>query len=162
MAVDPAGGGSQGDYTAVQVIDAQTALQCAEAQIRCTVLETAQLAANLAREYGGAVVVVERNNHGSAVIAFLRSVCGYDRLFQQGGQDGWLTTVISRPQVLALMACALVETPAIFSSRRLLMECRSFVRKENGRTEAQAGEHDDCVLAMAIALAARASQLGEM
>jgi hypothetical protein len=138
------------------VIDAKTGLQCAELQAHFSVLETAQEVAKLAREYGNALVVVERNNHGSAVIAFLRGVCRYDHLFQQGGQVGWLTTSISRPQVLASLACALVETPEIFSSKRLLMECRSFVRKGNGRVEAQAGEHDDCVLAMAIALAVRA------
>lgn len=158
VAVDPAGGGTQGDYSVAQAIDAETGLQCAEWQARCTVLETAEDVARLAREYGNALIAVERNNHGSAVIAFLRSVCRYDHLFQQGGQDGWLTTSISRPQILASMACALVETPAIFSSRRLLAECRSFVRKENGRVEAQAGEHDDCVLAMAIALGVRASR----
>ena len=158
VAVDPAGGGTQGDYSVVQVIDAGTGLQCAELQAHLTVLETAQEVVKLAREYGNALVAVERNNHGSAVIAFLRSVCRYSYLFQQGGQDGWLTTSISRPQVLASMASALVETPGIFSSRRLLAECRSFVRKENGRIEAQMGEHDDCVLAMAIALAVKTAQ----
>lgn len=156
IAVDPAGGGSQGDYSVAQVIDRETALQCAELQIRCSPLELAEEVARLGREYGHAVVAVERNNHGSGVIAYLRTICGYERLFQQSGQDGWLTTAISRPQVLAGLACTLAETPGIFSSRRLLMECRSFVRHENGRTEAQAGEHDDCVLAMAIALAVRA------
>lgn len=155
VAVDPAGGGSEGDYSVVQVIDAQTALQCAELQMHCTALELAQEVTQLASEYGNAVVAVERNNHGAAVLAFLHSVCGYRNLYRQAGQDGWLTTAISRPQMLAAMASALVETPEIFMSRRLLMECRSFVRRENGRVEAQAGEHDDCVLAMAIALAVR-------
>lgn len=158
VAVDPAGGGVQGDYSAVQVIDAETGLQCAELQARCTILETAEEVAKLAREYGNALVAVERNNHGSAVIAYLRSVYRYHHLFQQGGQDGWLTTSVSRPQMLASLACALVEAPATFTSRRFLMECRGFVRKENGRIEAQTGEHDDCVLAMAIALAVRASR----
>lgn len=158
VAVDPAGGGTQGDYSAVGVIDSETGLQCAELQTHCTVLELAEEVARLAREYGEALVAVERNNHGNAVLAFLRSVCHYDHLFQQEGQDGWLTTFISRSRMLALLACALVETPAIFSSRRLLAECRSFVRKENGRVEAQAGEHDDCVFAMAIALAVRESR----
>ncbi len=158
VAVDPAGGGTQGDYSVVQVIDAETGLQCAELQAHLTVLETAQEAVKLAREYGNALVAVERNNHGVAVIAFLRSVCRYSHLFQQGGQDGWLTTSISRPQMLASLASVLVETPALFSSRRLLMECRTFIRKENGRIEAQTGEHDDCVFAMAIALAVRAGR----
>ena len=49
---------------------------------------------------------------------------------------------------------ALVEEPKAFSSRRLLKECRSFVRHRNGKSGAQAGAHDDCVMAMAIALSA--------
>jgi hypothetical protein len=61
--------------------------------------------------------------------------------------------------VLAELGSALVESPGIFSSERLLKECRSFVRHLNGRTEAQAGEHDDCLMAMAIALAARSETL---
>jgi hypothetical protein len=158
VAVDPAGGGSEGDYSVAQMIDEQTGLQCAELQMHGTALELAQEVAQLAREYHEALVAVERNNHGAAVIAFLHSVCSYRNLYQQAGQDGWLTTAISRPRMLASMASALVEMPFLFMSRRLLMECRSFVRRENGRVEAQAGEHDDCVLAMAIALAVRAGQ----
>jgi hypothetical protein len=158
-AVDPAGGSLEGDYSVVQVIDVGTGLQCAELRAKLTVLETAREAAALAREYGDALVAVERNNHGSGVLAHLRGVCGYQKLYQQGGQDGWLTTAISRPRMLGLLGSALVETPGIFSSERLLRECRSFVRQENGRTEAQAGEHDDCVMAMAIALAVREERL---
>lgn len=158
-AVDPAGGGLAGDYSVVQVIDVETGLQCAELQGKLTVLETAREAAELARRYNGALVAVERNNHGSGVLAHLRGVCGYDRLYQQGEQDGWPTTAISRPRMLGRLGSALVETPGIFLSERLLRECRSFVRHENGRTEAQTGEHDDCVMAMAIALAVREERL---
>ena len=63
VAVDPAGGGSEGDYAAMQLLDAATGLQCAEFQGRCGLLELAERAATLAREYNGAVVIVERNNH---------------------------------------------------------------------------------------------------
>ena len=44
-------------------------------------------------------------------------------------------------------------------SRRLLAECRSFVRQPDGSTGARAGTHDDRVMAMAIGLAARAELL---
>jgi hypothetical protein len=33
------------------------------------------------------------------------------------------------------------------------------VRQASGRAEAQAGEHDDCVMAMALALAVRGEKL---
>ncbi|HTX40769.1 MAG TPA: hypothetical protein VMD25_02985 [Acidobacteriaceae bacterium] len=159
VAVDPAGGGTDGDYAVAQVIDLGTALQCAELRGHRTPLELAEESAALATEYHGALLAVERNNHGSGVLAYLRGVCRYERLYQQGGQDGWPTTAVTRPGMLGRVGSALVETPTLFQSERLLHECRSFVRHANGQSAAQAGEHDDCVMAMAIALAVREEEL---
>lgn len=155
VAVDTAGGGSDGDYAAAQVIELSYGLQCAELQARLPPLELAQQVTELAREYNNALVVVERNNHGSGVLAYLHSVCRYGRIFQHKGQDGWLTSPTERPFMLNRLGAALVETPEIFSSRRLLQECRSFVRLPNGKAGAKSGAHDDCVMAMAVGLAAR-------
>jgi hypothetical protein len=159
VAVDPAGGGSNGDYSAIEVLDTETGIQCAEFAGHVGGLELAQLVAEVGNEYQRAWVVVERNNHGSGVLAHLESSCAYDCLFRQGGQAGWLTTSLSRPAVLGKLDTALVEEPTRFMSKRLLSECRSFVRLPDGRTGARAGAHDDRVMAMAIALAARAQLL---
>jgi hypothetical protein len=119
---------------------------------------------DLAREYNRAMLVVERNNHGSGVLALAEAVCGYPRIYRQGnsplGQPGWLTTSVSRPAVLGMLNAALVEQPELFMSRRLLGECRSFVRHVDGSAAAAAGTHDDRVMAMAIGLAARAEVAG--
>lgn len=155
IAVDPAGGGSDGDYSAAQVIDLETALQCAEFAGHVGGLELARLITGLAREYNRALLVVERNNHGSGILALAETVCAYPRIFQYQGQPGWLTTSITRPAMLARLNAALIEHPELFLSQRLLAECRSFVRHPDGSTAAQSGAHDDRVLAMAIALAAR-------
>jgi hypothetical protein len=103
---------------------------------------------------------VERNNHGSGVLAHLETGCKYARIYWQNGQAGWLTTSLSRPAVLGRLDAALVEEPGRFMSRRLLGECRSFVRLANGGTGARTGTHDDRVMAMAIGLGARAELLG--
>ena len=63
--------------------------------------------------------------------------------------------------MIAGLEAALVEVPEIFQSRRLLGECRSFVRQPKGGSGAQAGTHDDLVMAMAIGLAARAELAGK-
>jgi hypothetical protein len=55
----------------------------------------------------------------------------------------------------------LVERPGCFQSRKLLAECRRFVRLANGGTGARAGTHDDRVMAMAIGLGARAEISGQ-
>jgi len=159
VAVDPAGGGNSGDYSAIEVLEMETGIQCAEFAGHVGGLELAQLVAQTAREYQGALVVVERNNHGNGVLAHLESNCKYERLYMQGGQAGWLTTSLSRPAVLGRLDAAIVEEPSRFMSKRLLNECRSFVRLADGRTGARSGAHDDRVMAMAIAFAARAEVL---
>jgi hypothetical protein len=161
VAVDPAGGGNEGDYSAVQVIEMETGLQCAEFAGHVGGLELAWLVAKLALEYNRAWLVVERNNHGSGVLAHVETSCKYARVYMQGGQPGWLTNSVTRPAVLGRLDAALVEQPERFQSRRLLSECRSFVRLPNGGTGARAGTHDDRVMAMAIGLGARAELLGK-
>ncbi|HZD47634.1 MAG TPA: terminase [Silvibacterium sp.] len=155
VAVDPAGGGTEGDYSAVQVVEMETCLQCAELKGRIGGFELATEVAKLAGEYNQALVAVERNNHGSGILAYLSGVCRYPRIYVQGGQQGWLTSQLSRPQMIGVLGAALVETPQIFSSERLLKECRTFVRHRNGKIAAQHGEHDDCVMAMAMGIAIR-------
>jgi len=161
VAVDPAGGGSDGDYSAAQVLEMETGLQCAEFAGHVGGLELARYVTGLAAEYNGAWLVVERNNHGSGVLALAETACKYDRIYRQGGQAGWLTTSVSRPWAISQLGAALVEEPECFQSRRLLGECRSFVRLPNGSSGAQSGTHDDRVMAMAIALEARAALAGK-
>jgi len=156
VAVDPAGGGSEGDYAAMQVLDAATGLQCAEFQGRCGLLEIAERAATIGREYNGAMLIVERNNHGAGVLAYLTGVVQYARLYEQDGQPGWLTTALSRPRVLAQVERLLGEGAESVMSARLLREMKTFVRDARGRTGAAEGQHDDLVMAMGIGLTVRA------
>jgi hypothetical protein len=160
VAVDPAGGGSEGDYSAAEVLELETGLQCAEFAGHVGGLELARLLTGLAAEYNQAWLVVERNNHGSGILALIESVCGYKKVYQQKDQAGWLTTVMSRPAALGRLGAALVEQPECFQSRKLLAECRSFVRRPNGGSGARPGTHDDRVMAMAIGLGAREELVG--
>jgi hypothetical protein len=160
VAVDPAGGGTGGDFTAIQVIDEENGLQCAELQGFLLPRETARAAADLAREYNQALLAVERNSLGQSVLAFLETEEKYANVYSgNDGMAGFLTSLLSRPAILSQMEGALVEEPRRFVSERLLRECRSFVRLENGRLEAKSGEHDDLVMAMAIALQVRKNEL---
>ncbi len=161
VAVDPGGGGASGDWSAIEVLDLETGVQCAEYAAHVTGRELATVISDIAWEYNRAWVVVERNNHGAGVIWLLENSVGYRALYEApDGQRGWLTTSVSRPAMLARMAAALVEAPGLFLSRNLLVECRSFVRLENGGVGARSGAHDDRVMAMAIGLAARVELLG--
>ena len=58
------------------------------------------------------------------------------------------------------MAALLVEESGLFHSVRLIEECRTFVRRPDGSAAAADGAHDDCVMAMSIALAVRREGAG--
>ncbi len=164
VAVDTAGGGADGDYAAVQVIELATGLQCAELRERLGTLELARVAAALGREYGGAMgcamICVERNNHGAGVLAYLDATERYRRVYEQDGVAGWLTSAGSKPGMVSRMGALLAESAELFMSRRLLEEARTFVTGPGGRTGAGSGTHDDCLMAMAVAQAVRAERVG--
>jgi hypothetical protein len=155
IGVDSAGGGSDGDFCAVQVIDLRSGVQCAEMQARMAPRDLATTAAELAREYNGAMLIVERNNHGAAVLAYLEQEPGANVYVGRDGMPGWLTGAASRPRMLSELAVLLTQQPELFRSERLLAECRSFVTDEHGRAAAARGSHDDLVMSMAIVHAVR-------
>jgi hypothetical protein len=160
VAVDPAGGGPNGDYAAIQVLDVRTGVQCAEFQQRIAPRELAKQAAELGREYASgthpALLAVERNNHGHGVIAHLGGESRYPNLYEQKGQVGWVTNAATRPEMIGLLGDTLVTKPHLFRSRALLEECRTFVTRATGGAGAANGAHDDLVMAMALAHAVRA------
>jgi hypothetical protein len=159
VAVDPAGGGSEGDFSAIQVIDKETGMQCGEFAGHVGGYELMEFVRQIAWDYQTAWIVVERNNHGAEQLGLLAAF-GYREIFKgPDGQPGLLTTSVSRPQMLGRMSAALIEEPGLFHSRKLLAECRSFVRLPNGNVGARSGAHDDRVMAMSIGLAARAELL---
>src|SRR6185312_12604144 len=154
VGVDPAGGGSEGDYSCAQVIDRVSGMQCAELHGHLPPRELAVELMAIAAIYNNALLVVERNNHGHGVLAHLRAM-GCGNVYREGEQDGWLTSAVSRPAMIENLAAVLGTAPGLFQSPRLLNECRTFVRHGDGSSAAMAGTHDDCVMAMAVGLAAR-------
>lgn len=159
IGVDPAGGGAEGDYACAEVVDRASAMQCAELHGHFAPRELAGKVKELGRKYNDALIVVERNNHGHAVLTCMED---YPNLFHEGKQPGWLTSAVSRPAMIENLAEILVTQPLLLHSPKLLNECRTFVRHADGSTAAAPGSHDDCVMAMAIALGARKSVTGDM
>jgi hypothetical protein len=159
VGVDPAGGGSDGDYACAEVIERTIGLQCAELRGHFPPMEMARRVADLGNIYGGALLAVERNNHGYGVLAHLREM-EYKNIFQKDTNLGWLTSAVTRPMMVENMAAVLLAEPELFQSSRLLEECRTFVRRPDGNAAAADGTHDDCVMAMAIALAVRREDAG--
>ena len=159
IGVDAAGGGTDGDYACAQVVDRGTGLQCAEWHGHFPPYELARKVIKLGKRFGNALVAVERNNHGYGVLAHLKDL-GYENLFVRDGQEGWPTNVVTRPAMIENLAAMLIEEPSLFHSARLLGEFKTFVRHPDGHGAAAEGAHDDCVMAMAIALAVRKEDVG--
>ena len=155
VSVDPAGGGMDGDYSAAQVLELREGVQCAEYAAHVGGLSLARLVTELAAEYNQAWLVVERNNHGSGILALAETVFGYPHIYYEDGQAGWLTSAVSKPVIIGDLGARLVDVPQCFRSRELLVECRSYVHQPGGSTGARAGAHDDRIMAMAIAWAVR-------
>src|SRR5207253_608315 len=84
IGVDPAGGGSEGDYSCAQVIDRATGLQCAELRGHFPPQDLARRVAALAAEYNHALLVIERNNHGHGVLAHLQNVVNQSSVIPNG------------------------------------------------------------------------------
>jgi Terminase RNaseH-like domain len=160
VGVDPAGGGVNGDYSCAQVIDRKLGMQCAEMHGHFTLRELARKLVELGKEYNSALMAVERNNHGAGVLAHLERL-SYPTIYEEKGWNGWNTTAASRPAMIETLMAVMMEKPELFRSARLWNECRTFVRTANGRPEAAPGSHDDCVMAMGIALAVREAEAGK-
>ncbi|HTW58860.1 MAG TPA: hypothetical protein VMD99_12085 [Terriglobales bacterium] len=161
IGVDTAGGGTEGDYSCAQVIERRMGLQCAELHGHFPPYELAQRVVSLGRLYENALVAVERNNHGYGVLAHLKDL-HYENLYESGGQEGWLTSVVTRPAMIENLAAVLIAQPELFHSPRLLGELKTFVRHADGHGGAAEGAHDDCVMAMAIALSVRREDAGRV
>ena len=159
IGVDAAGGVADGDYSCAQVIERSMGLQCAELHGHFPPYELARRVAALGAMYENALVAVERNNHGYGVLAHLKEL-HYGNLYEQSGQEGWLTSVVTRPAMIENLATVLVTQPGLFHSPRLLQELKTFVRHADGHAAAAEGTHDDCVMAMAIAHGVRREDAG--
>lgn len=159
IGVDSAGGGSEGDYACAQVIERRMGMQCAEWHGHFPPAELARRVVELAETYNAALIAVERNNHGHAVLARIDQL-KYRNVFLQNGEPGWLTSAATRPAMIENMAAILAERPELFRSPRLLEECRTFIRHADGSSGAADGAHDDCVMAMAVALEVRRVEAG--
>jgi hypothetical protein len=157
IGADVAEGTEEGDYSAAVALDSETGLECAELCVRWPVGRFAGELAELARRYNDALIAVERNNHGHAVLFALAERPGV-RLYShpEDGRLGWPMNVRTKPQAVMALGRVLRESPGLILSARLLEQCRGYSYGADGEMGALPGMHDDLVIAAAIAHAVRA------
>lgn len=99
-------------------------------------------------------MIVERNNHGHAVILKLEEVLKYRNLWRDTDErPGHRTTSLSRPLLVDQVIEAIRENILKIRFRETYQECLTLV-DNNGKIEADSGKHDDAVIAVALALKA--------
>lgn len=159
---DVAEGIEGGDYCVADVIRVKDMRTVAKYRGRIDPDQFAHIMDKLGRFYNWALLGPEVNNHGLAVVQRLRDLfytnlykreSGLDEVFETPtAKFGWKTTAITKPLAIDYLAEAIrdgiVKDPDIV----FVKEAFSYVRDERGRTNAEVGEHDDTIMAKAIAL----------
>lgn len=172
LAIDPAGDGS--DYTAINVLDNRSCEQvCTLHMQNMSTLEIACQAYAIGQYYNNALIASETNFAPEVMSTLLE--LGYDNLYvmQADGNDmnqgnkkryGFKTTQITRPYVISFLIEYVNKSSQLINSYVTLIEAENFVRVVktiDGRTkdkaQANAGQHDDLLMSLGIALYIRDS-----
>lgn len=161
---DTAGDGS--DCFTAHVLDNRTGEQVAELQQRQSEILYARQVYCLGRYYNTALAAIEVN-FGTYPVRKLEE-WNYPHLYQRERFDtyvntmvkafGWQTSPATRPQMLAELHTVMEESPEVIRSRWTLGEMIVFVYDKNRKPQAAEGQHDDLVIAAAIAHTARSQQ----
>lgn len=165
VGVDTAGTGS--DYNVAQVIDAADGTQAAVVRMRDGEEVFAACCYLIGREYGWALIAAEVNF--STYLVRKLSEWGYPHQYVREVVDeytgrlkrafGYRTDAKTRPLMIANFVDLCSAGIDIISDRATLEEMQTFIRNGDFRPEADAGAHDDCVMAYAIAVMARSQAL---
>jgi hypothetical protein len=145
---DPAEGNPTSDDSALTVLDEETGEEvCALAGKFQPAVFAAHIDA-IGHWYNDASVMVERNNHGHAVLLWLRDnsilpiLCGHD------DAEGWLSSSKGKAQLYSDCADAFREEETILHSFSSYMQLSSI---EGATLRAPEGEHDDRADSYALA-----------
>ena len=152
LALDPSEG-TGGDPGAGTIREWGSARHCATIHGQFKPHALAKIGAEWGQKYALAIVAVERNNHGHAVLQALSREHHYPRIFKHyDGKPGWLNNEVTRTKALTELDEAARSGFWTTKDDAILGEMRTFITTPNGRVEAARGSHDDLVLVEAIAL----------
>jgi hypothetical protein len=108
----------------------------------------------VARKYNGALLAVERNNHGHTVLRAAAAEYKYRRIFvDRDERPGWLNNGATRAPALDTVEDAFREGYLDIGDVHVLREMRTFVTVQKGasiRAQAAKGARDDTVMMLAI------------
>jgi hypothetical protein len=154
ITADPAEGIDAGigdpDFCATHVLSLRTFEQVAVLHGRWESDTYVEYLLKLAEFYGNPEIVVERNNHGHAMLALLklkryRKIAnGHDR------KPGWLTNEVTREPSIDSLAAHMRDFAVKIYDEATLGEMKRFHTNHRGITKAVQDAHDDLVMSLAI------------
>lgn len=158
---DVAEGLVDGDFSVAEVIDTQTMETVARWRSHIDPDKFGEVLGALGTYYNYALIGVEVNNHGLTTIQKLRDTFytnlfkrekGYDEDFEEPTSNlGWKTDVRTKRLMIDDLIRIIRDKLNIDRDIVFVSEAFAFVRDHRGRTAAEEGEHDDTVMAKAIA-----------
>lgn len=165
---DTAGDGS--DWFVGQVLDNVTGEQVAVLRHQMDEDTYARQIYALGQWYNDALIGVETNY--STYPVKLLDLMGYRNLYVREREDsydgtlkhsfGFRTDKLTRPIIISELVRIMREHNSLINDETTVLEMLSFVRNEKMRPEAEAGAHDDTVMALAIAFYIRPQQSMEL
>jgi hypothetical protein len=153
-------GRKDGDPSVAQILDSQMR-QVAVWRGLCHPDVFAKILETLGYHYNSALIIPERNNHGLVTCVALRN-SNYPYLYTDQVEGtlepdkdtiklGFYTSEATKPLIIDKLRALQREDEIEINDETTLKEMLTFVVNENGRMEAEAGTHDDCVMALALA-----------
>jgi hypothetical protein len=150
VAADVGEGKPHSNFSTAVVLDAATREELACLHGRWEMDVFAGYLYIISRTYA-AEVVVERNNHGHAVLLALR-YRGLTPAMGLDGEPGWVTSPAVKPLMVDVLAESLRDGRLAVHSLATLHEMQIYQVTEKGGTEAPTGKTDDRVMSWAIGL----------
>lgn len=156
------------DFCSASVWDAADWIQVAHLHGRWEMVEFGMMQAALGWWYNTALVGVERNNHGHAVLSTMMHVAKYPTMIHIGSggiymhqefdenkkplamRPGFPITPKSKFEVLDGLAASIEYQDLKFRSRQTVAELLAYVKKPGKKAGADGKGHDDCVSDAAI------------
>ncbi len=149
VGADPAEGKEGSDDSALVVVDALTLRQVCVLNGPIEIGVFGDYIKQVSKFYNNASVLVERNNHGHAVLLWLRDNSYLDLLRGEDDDDGWLTTLKSKAFMFMIVAQVLYTRTAAIHDFETRTQLESI---ERGTLKAPPGQPDDVAVAYCLAI----------
>lgn len=152
IGADPAEGNPTSDDSALTVVDGETGEECAALAGKFEPSTLAGHADRLGVWYNAAGIMCERNNHGHAVLLWLRDNSRLRVLAGFDGKPGWHSTTLGKTKLYDAAADAFRDGETVLHSFASFWQLASI---EGKSLRAPEGQHDDRADSYALALVGR-------